>query len=111
MALKSLKGIKPNLKEELIAVDEIEKGGEIIVREMTSRRLVAYQKAMKEHPDFPVEHMLIACMVDEDGNQISTHDDALSISEMLPVEVANRLFDACRRVNATLFESKESKKK
>lgn len=111
MALKSLAGIQPTLKQEIVDVPELEDGGQIIVREMSSRRFSKYQKAIKDFPDFPVEAMLIACMVNEDNEQIATHEDALSISEMLPVEVSNRLFEACRNVNSALFDTKESKKK
>lgn len=111
MALKSLKDLKPVLKQEEVKVDEISQGDTIIVREMSSRRMAQYQKAIKANPEFPVEQMLVACMVDEDGNQIASHDDVLSISEMMPMEVANRLMEACKRVNESIFTSAASKKK
>ncbi len=110
MALNSLFGIKPNLKQVEVEVDEISPGDTIIVREMSTRRFSMYQKAIKENPEFPVEHLLVACMVNEDGGQIATHEDVLSISEMMPVEVSNRLMDACREVNASLFKTADSKK-
>lgn len=111
MALKSLAGLKPVLKQEEVKVDEISEGDTIIIREMSSRRMSNYQKAIKMCQDFPVEHMLIACMVDEDGNPIANHEDALSISEMMPIEVSNRLMEACRNVNESIFTSSASKKK
>lgn len=111
MALKSLVGIKPTLKQELVDVPELEEGAQIIVREMTAQRFSKYQKAIKENFDYPVESMLIACMVNDDNEQIAKHGEALSISEMLPIDVSNRLFEACKRVNSSIFDAKDSKKK
>lgn len=111
MALKSLDGIKPTLKQELIEVPELGDDAQIIVREMTAQRFSKYQKAIREKFDYPVESMLIACMVNDEHEQIASHGDELSISEMLPIDVSNRLFEACKRVNSSIFDSKDSKKK
>tara|TARA_X000000950_G_scaffold183291_1_gene222078 strand:- start:49 stop:390 length:342 start_codon:yes stop_codon:yes gene_type:complete len=109
--LKSLTGIEPKLKQEIVEVPELGEDAQIIVRELNARRMKNYREGMAKHPDFPVEHMIVACCIDDEGNQIAGHDDVLSISEMLPVEVSNRIFEACRSVNASIFESIDSKKK
>lgn len=109
--LKSFGGIVPTLKQKIVDVPELGEDAQIIVREMSSRRMANYQKAIKDIPSYPVEHLIVACCVDEDGNQIAAHEDVLSISEMLPGEVAARLIDACKEVNASVFQSVESKKK
>ena len=109
--LKTLNGIEPKLKQEIVDVPELGEESQIVVRELNARRMKKYREGMEKYPDFPVEHMIVACCVDDEGNQIAGHDDVLSISEMLPVEVSNRLFEACRKVNASIFESIDSKKK
>lgn len=111
MILKSLTSFKASLKEEKVNVDEISKGDEVIIREMSTRRMLAYQEAMKHTPQFSVEHLIIACMVDEDGKQSESHDNAELLSELLPVTVSNRLIEACNRVNESLFVPHNSKKK
>lgn len=110
MLLKSLANLKPALKETTVDVPELEDEGQVVVREMNGRRMANYQQAMKDKPGFPLEHLIIACCVDEDGNQIAHHDQVVAVSEVLPLNVIHRLFDACKEVNGALFEDIEPKK-
>jgi hypothetical protein len=109
--LKSLSCIESKLKQEVVEVPELGEDAQIIVRELNARRMSGYRDGLNEFPDFPAEHLIVACCVDDEGKQIASHSDVLTLSEMLPVEVSNRLFTACRNVNAVIFESIESKKK
>lgn len=110
MLLSSFAGLEPKLKQVIVDVPELGEDAKIIVREMNGRRMANYQRAMSDYPDFPVEHLIVACCVDEKGNQIAKHNEVVTISELLPMTVSNRLIEACREVNETLFESAEAKK-
>lgn len=109
--IKSLSNVESMLKTKIVDVPELGEGAQVMVREMSAARMNKYQKAVNELPDYPVEHIMIACMVDENGRQCHKHDDAWQISEALTTEVKMRIFEACKEVNESLFTSMSAKKK
>ncbi|HIF9075762.1 TPA: hypothetical protein ACX6NV_000593 [Photobacterium damselae] len=111
--IKSLISNKVILKEKLVPVPELEKDGEVIVREMAGIRLSDYIDAVNttSDPRIKTVHMIIGCCVDESGTKINSHDQAQIIYDSLPSEVINRLAEAANEVNSRDTRNVRAKKK
>lgn len=109
-------------RHERVAVPEIGEDAEIIVREMPVSKLLEYQlrnfdqttgQPLADNPFQWMVSLLVACMVDEDGNSIATQDDVPQLMESLPMSVIDRLLPAAKRLNRmgelALVEEKNDK--
>lgn len=107
---------------ERVAVPELGEDAEIIVREMPVSKLLEYQlrnfdqttgQPLADNPFQWMVSLLVACMVDEDGNSIATQDDVPQLMESLPMSVIDRLLPAAKRLNRmgelALVEEKNDK--
>lgn len=99
-----------SLKEEIVDVPELCEDAQVLVRELAGKRLMGMQNISKDSELYSV-HMMIACMVDEEGNQIHTHDQAELLFDTLPPSVFTRLNKACMRVNGISTKPVAAKKK
>ncbi|WP_421350586.1 hypothetical protein [Aeromonas veronii] len=109
-------------RHERVAVPELGEDAEIIVREMPVSKLLEYQlrnfdqttgQPLADNPFQWMVSLLVACMVDEDGNSIATQDDVPQLMESLPMSVIDRLLPAAKRLNRmgelALVEEKNDK--
>ena len=107
---------------ERIAVPELAEDAEIIVREMPVSKLLEYQlrnfdqttgQPLADNPFQWMVSLLVACMVDEDGNPIANQDDVPQLMDSLPMSVIDRLLPAAKRLNRmgelALVEEKNDK--
>ena len=109
MKLKSLDGLTAvPFKERVVPVPELEKDGEIVIREMSAARMADFQKYSSEDEEHSDEHLLIACMVDEDGNQIINHERAPHVATIFSIEVRDRLLSAVIELHPYLFDKKKA---
>ncbi|WP_421311988.1 hypothetical protein [Aeromonas veronii] len=99
---------KMAFRHERIAVPELAEDAEIIVREMPVSKLLEYQlrnfdqttgQPLADNPFQWMVSLLVACMVDEDGNPIATQDDVPQLMDSLPKSVIDRLLPAVKRLN------------
>lgn len=95
MILSSLAGYKP--KEVKVPVPEIKKGGEILLRELLGSRASALWSLPTEKQTGI--NILIGSMIDKDGNQIHTFEEADQLIELVPASVLSRLITAAMEVN------------
>ena len=113
---------KMAFKHERIAVPELGDDAEIIVREMPVSKLLEYQlNNFDQTTGQPLSDnmfewsvsLLVACMVDEEGNPIATQDDVPLLLDTLPKSVIDRLMPAVMRLNKmgqdALVEEKNDK--
>lgn len=113
---------KMAFRHERIAVPELAEDAEIIVREMPVSKLLEYQlrnfdqttgQPLADNPFQWMVSLLVACMVDEEGNPIATQDDVPQLMESLPMSVIDRLLPAAKRLNRmgelALVEEKNDK--
>lgn len=113
---------KMAFRHERIAVPELAEDAEIIVREMPVSKLLEYQlrnfdqttgQPLADNPFQWMVSLLVACMVDEDGNPIAAQDDVPQLMESLPMSVIDRLLPAAKRLNRmgelALVEEKNDK--
>ncbi|MGN5115642.1 hypothetical protein [Aeromonas sp. Y301-2] len=109
-------------RHERVAVPELGEDAEIIVREMPVSKLLEYQlrnfdqttgQPLADNPFQWMVSLLVACMVDEEGNSIATQDDVPQLMESLPMSVIDRLLPAAKRLNRmgelALVEEKNDK--
>lgn len=109
-------------RHERVAVPELGEDAEIIVREMPVSKLLEYQlrnfdqttgQPLADNPFQWMVSLLVACMVDEDGNSIAAQDDVPQLMESLPMSVIDRLLPAAKRLNRmgelALVEEKNDK--
>ena len=99
---------KMAFRHERIAVPELAEDAEIIVREMPVSKLLEYQlrnfdqttgQPLADNPFQWMVSLLVACMVDEEGNPIATQDDVPQLMDSLPKSVIDRLLPAVKRLN------------
>ncbi|MFM5187362.1 MULTISPECIES: hypothetical protein [Aeromonas] len=109
-------------RHERVAVPELGEDAEIIVREMPVSKLLEYQlrnfdqttgQPLADNPFQWMVSLLVACMVDEEGNSIAAQDDVPQLMESLPMSVIDRLLPAAKRLNRmgelALVEEKNDK--
>lgn len=110
MKLNSLEDLQPARKEVVVPVPELAKDGEIIVREMSAGRMSEFQKYSNADESLADEHLLIACMVDEEGDYIIGHERALELKELFSYDVHQRLTAAIVTLHPYLFDKKKESK-
>lgn len=109
-------------RHERVAVPELGEDAEIIVREMPVSKLLEYQlrnfdqttgQPLADNPFQWMVSLLVACMVDEEGNSIASQDDVPQLMDSLPMSVIDRLLPAAKRLNRmgelALVEEKNDK--
>lgn len=109
-------------RHERIAVPELGADAEIIVREMPVSKLLEYQlrnfdqttgQPLADNPFQWMISLLVACMVDEEGNPIANQDNVPQLMDSLPMSVIDRLLPAAKRLNRmgelALVEEKNDK--
>lgn len=94
--------------QERVPAPEFGEGMEIIVREMPIAGLEVYQQhnfdpiTRKPLADSPFQWMvslLVACMVNEDGEPLATQDDVPQLMEAMPMSLVDRLLPVATRLN------------
>lgn len=84
-------------KEVLVPVDEIQEGGEILLREMVGDRAASFNGL--DDSEKTGINLLIASMIDESGNQIHRFEDAKAIMNAIPSAILVRLINAAFDIN------------
>lgn len=95
-------------RQERVPAPEFGEGMEIIVREMSVAGLNEYQQRnfdpltgqpLADNPFQWMVSLLVACMVNEDGEPLATQDDVPQLMEKLPMALIDRLIPVAKRLN------------
>ena len=95
-------------RDERVPAPQFGDDMEIIVREMSVAGLQDYQQRnfdpLTGHPliDNPFQWMvslLVACMVNEDGDPLATQDDVPQLMDAMPISLVDRLLPVAKRLN------------
>ncbi len=117
MILKNLTNI-PKVKTKLVKVPELQKNGEIIIRQMTISETIIFNILVNEHAENGlivteknIMAKLISSMVDEEGNHIAKPSELLTLVENMPHKVASRLYVAYLELNDDVETTSITEKK
>ena len=96
-------------RHERVPAPEFGEGMEIIVREMPIAGLLEFQQRnfdpLTGHPlvENPYQWMislLVACMVNEDGEPLAGQDDVPQLMDAMPMSLVDRLLPVAKRLNS-----------
>lgn len=103
---------------EIVPVPELGEGITLTVRGMTGTQRDAYEKSIRiirkgqaQIADDVRAKLLVRCILAEDGTGLmfTEHPKDIATVGNLPAKMAERLFDACRRVCGMTDEEQEKK--
>lgn len=106
-------------RQERVPAPEFGDGMEIIVREMSIAGLEVYQQrnfdplTRKPLVDSPFQWMvslLVACMINEEGDPLATQDDVPQLMEAMPMSLVDRLLPVAKRLNRMEDKALEQEK-
>ncbi|BDC85570.1 hypothetical protein NUITMVA2_09270 [Aeromonas caviae] len=95
-------------RQERVPAPEFGEGMEIIVREMPIAGLLEFQQRnfdpltghpLVENPYQWMVSLLVACMVNEDGDPLATQDDVPQLMDAMPMSLVDRLLPVAKRLN------------
>lgn len=106
-------------RHERVPAPEFGEGMEIIVREMPIAGLLEFQQRnfdpLTGHPlvENPYQWMislLVACMVNEDGEPLAGHDDVPQLMDAMPMSLVDRLLPVAKALNNMGEQAQEQEK-
>ena len=90
-------------RHERVPAPEFGDDMEIIVREMSVAGLQDYQQRnfdpLIDNPFQWMVSLLVACMVNEDGEPLATQDDVPQLMDAMPISLVDRLLPVAKRLN------------
>lgn len=95
-------------RHERVPAPEFGEGMEIIVREMPIAGLLEFQQRnfdqltghpLVENPYQWMTSLLVACMVNEDGEPLAGQDDVPQLMDAMPMSLVDRLLPVAKRLN------------
>ena len=108
MILTNLPGITPEFRREKIPVPELQKDGEILVREMSGGEIADFRARMKDASEFDLAaYMLYTAVIDEAGQrQFPDEATAGKFLQAIPAKCADRITAAIFKLNTGDTEKK-----
>ncbi|MGU5533800.1 hypothetical protein [Aeromonas caviae] len=106
-------------RHERVPAPEFGEGMEIIVREMPIAGLLEFQQRnfdpLTGHPlvENPYQWMislLVACMVNEDGEPLAGQDDVPQLMDAMPMSLVDRLLPVAKALNNMGEQAQEQEK-
>jgi len=95
-------------RHERVPAPEFGEGMEIIVREMPIAGLLEFQRRnfdqvtgqpLADNPYQWMVSLLVACMVNEDGEPLATQDDVPQLMDAMPMSLVDRLIPVAKALN------------
>lgn len=106
-------------RHERVPAPEFGEGMEIIVREMPIAGLLEFQRRnfdpvtgqpLADNPYQWMVSMLVACMVNEDGDPLATQDDVPQLMDAMPMSLVDRLIPVAKALNRMDEQATEQEK-
>ena len=106
-------------RNERVPAPEFGDGMEIIVREMPIAGLLEFQRRnfdpitgqpLADNPYQWMVSMLVACMVNEDGDPLATQDDVPQLMDAMPMSLVDRLIPVAKALNRMDEQATEQEK-
>ncbi|BDO09025.1 hypothetical protein KAM481_33130 [Aeromonas caviae] len=106
-------------RHERVPAPEFGEGMEIIVREMPIAGLLEFQRRnfdqvtgqpLADNPYQWMVSLLVACMVNEDGEPLATQDDVPQLMDALPMSLVDRLIPVAKALNRMGEQATEQEK-
>ncbi|GJA64113.1 hypothetical protein KAM351_27240 [Aeromonas caviae] len=106
-------------RHERVPAPEFGEGMEIIVREMPIAGLLEFQRRnfdqvtgqpLADNPYQWMVSLLVACMVNEDGDPLATQDDVPQLMDAMPMSLVDRLIPVAKAMNRMGEQATEQEK-
>ncbi|WP_290435806.1 hypothetical protein [Aeromonas caviae] len=106
-------------RNERVPAPEFGEGMEIIVREMPIAGLLEFQRRnfdpitgqpLADNPYQWMVSLLVACMVNEDGDPLATQDDVPQLMDAMPMSLVDRLIPVAKALNRMGEQATEQEK-
>lgn len=106
-------------RNERVPAPEFGEGMEIIVREMPIAGLLEFQRRnfdpitgnpLADNPYQWMVSLLVACMVNEDGEPLATQDDVPQLMDAMPMSLVDRLIPVAKALNRMGEQATEQEK-
>ncbi|MCJ7930974.1 hypothetical protein [Aeromonas sp. LsrichE-8G] len=106
-------------RHERVPAPEFGEGMEIIVREMPIAGLLEFQRRnfdpvtgqpLADNPYQWMVSLLVACMVNEDGDPLATQDDVPQLMDAMPMSLVDRLIPVAKALNRMGEQATEQEK-
>ena len=106
-------------RHERVPAPEFGEGMEIIVREMPIAGLLEFQQRnfdpltghpLVENPYQWMTSLLVACMVNEDGEPLAGQDDVPQLMDAMPMSLVDRLLPVAKALNNMGEQAQEQEK-
>ena len=106
-------------RQERVPAPEFGEGMEIIVREMPIAGLLEFQQRnfdpltghpLVENPYQWMTSLLVACMVNEDGEPLAGQDDVPQLMDAMPMSLVDRLLPVAKALNNMGEQAQEQEK-
>lgn len=106
-------------RNERVPAPEFGDGMEIIVREMPIAGLLEFQRRnfdpitgnpLADNPYQWMVSLLVACMINEDGEPLATQDDVPQLMDAMPMSLVDRLIPVAKSLNRMGEQATEQEK-
>lgn len=110
---------KLSYRHERVPAPEFGDDMEIIVREMPIAGLLEFQRRnfdpitgqpLADNPYQWMVSLLVACMVNEDGDPLATQDDVPQLMDAMPMSLVDRLIPVAKALNRMGEQATEQEK-